>query len=250
MLTPTFLPTLLVAIRTALFPSNARPTPLLNVNANNQVPPPSAPDSSTRQIPAPGGAAEGGASIHLASNSSNGSRGAPLLSSASPGSASSPSPEPQQQQRPSEAEIAAIKRQCAASILSLIPRQVALTFFGVSKDVITTASAAQRHEEQKKKRDQSPVADNKGGGGDEDQSSHSREASPSPTPSTLDEDVEESLLLSAIETEILDLFADEYCNKHLVYAIIETVLVRLLPELSERSVAELMDDRGVIPSSE
>ncbi|KAL2014677.1 hypothetical protein VTN00DRAFT_2202 [Thermoascus crustaceus] len=246
-LTPTFLPTLLVAIRTALFPSNARPTPLLNVNANNQVPPPSAPDSSTRQIPTPGGAAEGGASIHLVSNSSNGSRGAPLLSSASSDSASSPFPEVQQQQRPSEAEIAAMKRQCAASILSLIPRRVALMFFGVSKDVITTASAAKRHEGQKKKRGQSPVADNEGGGGDEAQSNHSRGPSPSPTPSTLEEAVEESLLLSAIETEILDLFADEYCNRHLVYAIIETVLVRLLPELSERSVAELMDDRGVIP---
>lgn len=45
--------------------------------------------------------------------------------------------------------------------------------------------------------------------------------------------------------DLLDLFADEYCNKHLVYAIIETVLVRVLPELGERSVRELMEDRGV-----
>lgn len=60
-----------------------------------------------------------------------------------------------------------------------------------------------------------------------------------------DDDLEESLLLAAIEKDILDLFADEYCNKHLIYSIIETVLARLLPELSERSLTELMEDRGV-----
>lgn len=211
-------------------------------NANSQAPS-SAPDSSTRQVSAPG-AAEGGASIHLASNT-NGSRGAPSSSSSSPVSASSPS-EAQRQQRPSEAEIAAIKRQCAASILSLIPRQVARTFFGISQNDITAASAAWCEEQ--KKREQSPVSGKAGDG--EAQSSRSRGPSPSPSSSSsLDGDVEESLLLSAIETEILDLFADEYCNKHLVYAIVETVLVKLLPELSERSVSELMDDRGIIISS-
>lgn len=60
-----------------------------------------------------------------------------------------------------------------------------------------------------------------------------------------DGDAEEELLASTIETEILDLFEDEYCNKHLIYSIIETVLARLLPELSDRSIAELMEDRGV-----
>lgn len=56
---------------------------------------------------------------------------------------------------------------------------------------------------------------------------------------------EETFLLAAIEHEFLDLLADEYCNKHLVYAILERVLARLLPELTERSVGELMEDRGV-----
>lgn len=56
---------------------------------------------------------------------------------------------------------------------------------------------------------------------------------------------EEAFLLAAIEHEFLDLFADEYCNKHLVYAILEKILARLLPELTERSVGELMEDRGV-----
>lgn len=62
-----------------------------------------------------------------------------------------------------------------------------------------------------------------------------------------DTDLEELCLLEAIETDLLDLLADEYCNKHLIYSIIETVLARLLPELAERSVEDLMEDRGVSP---
>lgn len=43
--------------------------------------------------------------------------------------------------------------------------------------------------------------------------------------------------------EILDLFGDEYCNKHLMYGILELILVRLMPELSERRVGELMAEK-------
>jgi hypothetical protein len=57
--------------------------------------------------------------------------------------------------------------------------------------------------------------------------------------------VEEALLLSAIEHEILDPFTDTYCNKHLAYAIIEAIVVRLVPEVSRHSVTELMGERGL-----
>lgn len=60
------------------------------------------------------------------------------------------------------------------------------------------------------------------------------------------EEEEDDDILTAIEEDLLGLFADEYCNKHLIYSILETVLARLLPELSERSVCELMEDRGVV----
>lgn len=60
-----------------------------------------------------------------------------------------------------------------------------------------------------------------------------------------DNDDEEAFLIAAIEHDFLDLLADEYCNKHVVYSILETVLARLLPELSDRSVGELLEDRGV-----
>lgn len=62
-----------------------------------------------------------------------------------------------------------------------------------------------------------------------------------------DIDLEELYFLEAIETDLLDLLADEYCNKLLVYSIIETVLARVLPELTERTVEDLMEDRGVTP---
>ncbi len=50
-------------------------------------------------------------------------------------------------------------------------------------------------------------------------------------------------ILDEIERGILDVFGDAYCNKHLVYGILELVLVRLLPELAEKGVLELWGER-------
>ncbi|KAM0360946.1 hypothetical protein ACHAP4_003040 [Fusarium culmorum] len=36
---------------------------------------------------------------------------------------------------------------------------------------------------------------------------------------------------------------DEYCNKHLMYSILELVLARLMPELTEKGVTELWEER-------
>ncbi|KAH9900354.1 PXA domain-containing protein [Xylariomycetidae sp. FL2044] len=58
-----------------------------------------------------------------------------------------------------------------------------------------------------------------------------------------DEDEERERILSEIETGILDVFSDAYCNKHLVYGILELVLVRLIPELAEKGVVDLWDER-------
>lgn len=52
-------------------------------------------------------------------------------------------------------------------------------------------------------------------------------------------------LLRTIETDLLDLLSDEYCNRHLIYSLLETVLARIMPELSERSVSGLMRVRGI-----
>ena len=42
---------------------------------------------------------------------------------------------------------------------------------------------------------------------------------------------------------LLMVFSDEYCNKHLMYSVLELVLVRLMPELSRKGVEELWEDR-------
>ncbi|KAK1721520.1 PXA domain-containing protein [Colletotrichum lupini] len=57
------------------------------------------------------------------------------------------------------------------------------------------------------------------------------------------EDEDQQRMLAEIEESILDIFSDEYCNKHLVYSILELILVRLMPELVEKGVVELWEER-------
>ncbi|GAB1320530.1 PXA domain-containing protein [Madurella fahalii] len=56
-------------------------------------------------------------------------------------------------------------------------------------------------------------------------------------------DEEEEMILDEIERSVLDVFGDAYCNRHLVYAMLELVLVRLVPELAEKGVIELLGER-------
>ncbi|KAE8144100.1 hypothetical protein BDV25DRAFT_124942 [Aspergillus avenaceus] len=216
LLNPTLLPNLLLASRAALSPSNTRSGQAAGANRDSAPVPhlpaqPPASPSETSPISDTAGASNASNSVPAPTN---------------PATAPPLSPE----QRPSAAEVASIKRRCAVSVLSLVPRPLARRFLGVPTKINTplpperqedlTAPSEQKH--------QPP------------------ETSGPPSPDLLSgDDPEESLLLAAIEHDILDLFADEYCNKHLIYAIIETVLAKILPELSERSVTELMEDRGV-----
>lgn len=41
----------------------------------------------------------------------------------------------------------------------------------------------------------------------------------------------------------LDVWGDEYLNKHLGYAVLELIVVRVLPELGEHRVEELVKER-------
>ncbi|RYP64055.1 hypothetical protein DL770_009264 [Monosporascus sp. CRB-9-2] len=58
-----------------------------------------------------------------------------------------------------------------------------------------------------------------------------------------DDDGDKERILSEIETGIIDVFSDTYCNKHLMYGILELILVRLMPELAEKGVIELLEER-------
>lgn len=57
-----------------------------------------------------------------------------------------------------------------------------------------------------------------------------------------DEAEEREELVDEMEN-LLMVLSDEYCNKHLMYGVLELVLVRLMPELSEKGVTELWDER-------
>ncbi|OJD36313.1 pxa domain-containing protein [Diplodia corticola] len=43
---------------------------------------------------------------------------------------------------------------------------------------------------------------------------------------------------------LLDVLGDPYLNKHLIFGIIELIVVRLMPEMGELGVDELMDERS------
>lgn len=58
-----------------------------------------------------------------------------------------------------------------------------------------------------------------------------------------DTTAEEKVLLQ-IEEDLLNPFENAYLNKHLAYGILELLLVRLIPELENQSVSELLADRG------
>ncbi|PYH95011.1 hypothetical protein BO71DRAFT_483285 [Aspergillus ellipticus CBS 707.79] len=215
--TPALLPNLLLATRAALFPLNARPA---STAAEGRTAA-SAPSLSVRHPTPP--IEKGPVSDTAGASDACSSVSTPGLSATAP-----LSPDP----RASTPDVASIKRRCAASLLSRVPRPIARRFFGVPAAPIEhnpspqcqepPSSSTTTHESPWLDPPRAPsiasLADDGGGG------------------------LEESLLLAAVE-EVLDLFADQYCNKHLIYSIMEVVLTKLLPELSERSITELMENR-------
>lgn len=222
-LTPALLPRLLLTSRAALFPVN---------------------------VPAPQGAEPGRAvqpplSMHPPTLSSVKGGKANITNKGNMNTSSA------ETTGPSALEIAAIRRHCAVSILALIPRPVARRLFGTADN---SSNINQGHTISIDNYDQlNGNGYNNGHSGNNNTTNDSqkrKESGPTAGGSADDrehgaEEVEEAFLLAAIENELLDLLADDYCNKHLVYSIIETVLVRLVPELAERSVGELLEDRGV-----
>lgn len=285
MLTPTLLPHLLLASRTTLFPSNAPPPPpppaqgadssRVAAQAQTQIPASPAAYSST----SPSAGEKDSSSLANVNANTTGKSGAPemtTLPTVSPG---------EEENVSSAQEIAIIKRQCAARLLALIPRSIARRFFGGAGNTNTNNADTDGEGgitipiEDNSNNDPPPYSDNghsnnsdhdqmKNGHtttttttsptspitstttssrGDSQRQPQPQHHKPLPTPpfdSNADQE-EETFLTTTIENEFLDLLADEYCNKHLVYSILETLLGKLLPELRERSVGGLLEDRGV-----
>jgi hypothetical protein len=116
---------------------------------------------------------------------------------------------------PSADEQLKIRRRAAEELLSLVPRPVGRIFFATGD--LNNTSRSSRRKRNDEEKESGEVGD--------------------------DEETEE--MISQVE-EILDVFGNAYLNKHLIYNVLELVLVRLAPEMAEKTTGELLAERGVV----
>lgn len=105
----------------------------------------------------------------------------------------------------SEEELCALRQRAARSLIELLPPQLARLYFGHSRDGSCERDAA---DTAPRRQQDAPLG-------------------------AMTDDMEGLLMV----------FADDYCNKHLLYSVLELILVRLMPELVGKGVMELLDDR-------
>ena len=58
-----------------------------------------------------------------------------------------------------------------------------------------------------------------------------------------DPDPARERMLLELELGVLDVFGDEYMNRCLVFAIVELVVVRLIPEMAEKGTREMLEEK-------
>jgi hypothetical protein len=116
---------------------------------------------------------------------------------------------------PSADEQLKIRRRAAEALLSLVPRQVGRIFFATG-DLNNNSRSSSRRKRNEEEKESGEVGD---------------------------EETEE--MISQVE-EILDVFGNAYLNKHLIYNVLELVLVRLAPEMAEKTPGELLAERGIV----
>lgn len=176
----------------------------------------------------------------------------------------------------SEQELLALRRKCASAIWTLVPKSAGRLYFGGStwqrlwphaSDSRTRISGGSSVGTSPRT---GPTNTDGGGGGLAHVFVHHNETPPTDQQKPekrrqyyLDEnkaavgssnvsteqqkqkvvDDDDEHIISEIETEILDVFSDAYCNKHLMYSALELILVRLMPELATTGVVELWEER-------
>ncbi|KAI1807911.1 PXA domain-containing protein [Daldinia bambusicola] len=183
----------------------------------------------------------------------------------------------------SDEQLGALRRRCASALLALVPKRVGWLYYGSNTWPWSTRSASTLSSARSRsgpfKADSYNTAHNTNRTGEEvtrvrltDEGKSVRDSHATLTPERSkrqfgdtgvrpteaggdkradmcnrdedeDEDEDRDRILSEIETGILDVFSDPYCNKHLLYGILELILVRLMPELTEKGVIELWEDR-------
>ncbi|TRX91825.1 hypothetical protein FHL15_007378 [Xylaria flabelliformis] len=169
-------------------------------------------------------------------------------------------------------ELAALRRRCASAFLGLVPRAVGELYygtdnwawFGVKANTITnegvnlrtdplkiSSSSIFKHNHATKLKGGTDAGPSHISPADENNPMMRSDATlcswtqpnePGEVPPRHDGE-DKSRRLSEIETGIVDIFSDAYFNKHLIYGILELVLVRLVPELTEKGVGELWEER-------
>ncbi|KAI1828225.1 PXA domain-containing protein [Xylaria intraflava] len=163
----------------------------------------------------------------------------------------------------SKEQLLALRRRCASNLLGLVPKVVGELYYGTDIWVWANLKTNTTINESGDARSQ-PLKDSNGDKGSShiphhDESDpvmpnedatlpsrhkdHRQESNKSNEAHLEYTNDDEARRLSEIETGIVDLFSDAYYNKHLVYGILELVLVRLVPELAERGVGELWEER-------
>ncbi|PWI74837.1 PXA domain protein [Purpureocillium lilacinum] len=110
----------------------------------------------------------------------------------------------------SDAELRALRRRAASSLLGLVPRGVARVYL-----CGRLASSSPP----------TPAGPSSSGPGPGDK-----------------QDKDADAMVDEVEG-LLMVLGDDYCNKHLLYSVLELILLRLMPELSEKGVVELWDER-------
>jgi hypothetical protein len=128
----------------------------------------------------------------------------------------------------SDEELRALRRRCASSIWALVPRWVGQVFF---RGLLwrTGPGGLRPRGEDLADHNQQHVGD-----------FWAAEKGIKEGERTGDDD---ERFLAEIDEGILDVFSDEYCNKHLMYSALELILVRLMPELAEKGVVDLWEER-------
>ncbi|KAJ5678203.1 uncharacterized protein N7477_003836 [Penicillium maclennaniae] len=261
---PTLLPNLLLASRSALFPANARPSSLgapVTTGALASTPqisvqsPPSgkalASATILEEARAPVGASDASGKSSTASNSitGGGDQPSPLSDPSLETISSNAAPGSEQSFR--STEIASIKRRCAASLLAVISPSVARTFFGLDPSCGSdrTCSAATGISPSLTMTSPPPLSNEKavGHSGSSFRAEQSQSTSTSQPSAAVICGNGADGRVAGVDAEVDPDESTSFRPSKMIYQICETVLAKVLPEMAERGVAELMEDRGVAP---